>query len=371
MNKNTDFYKKKGNLNYRERTMLENIKKSIQSNPELADKITPASDFEELQKLHNELTSEVVEITEEVAQGNNTSMEKPFIDPLNREEPNVRDYVMDDKFDPFADFQKNNKSAYAEPKTYNQAFEFPSDEELRSAKTESENNQKQRIFNPGNQAPSTVNDNQKEKRKAKRFAKTIVDLVCGLLEVGFVWYATKDTNPNKLMEYELNNEMDLTALVELPGGVEATIKDYFLNQLGEIQVASKISDEKREGLTEDLTEVFLENNIQPNASINLAISGLSLLAEQGIKLNAIVTTNNQLLMQLRERKMNGVVNNYPPEPTNDYYSSPPPPPVEKYKTNSNPERIKKNRQPLDADILNEMDNSINDLSLLTETPTKE
>ncbi len=60
MNKNSDFYQKKGNLNYKERTMLESIKKKVQSNPELIENITPASNLDELKRLHAEITSDIV-----------------------------------------------------------------------------------------------------------------------------------------------------------------------------------------------------------------------------------------------------------------------------------------------------------------------
>jgi len=283
---------------------------------------------------------------------------------------------MDDKFDPFADFQKSNKSAFGEPQSYDQAFEFPTDEELRNtnANSNTQSNQKpQRPVNSNSGQQGQSGDAQKDKRKAKRFAKTIVDLVCGLMEVGFVWYATKDINPNKLTEYELNGEMDLSALVELPDGTEATIKQYFINQLGEIEVASKIAPERREQLTDDLTEVFIENNIQPSANLNMAISGLSLVAEQGIKISQIVSTNNQLLNQLRERKMEETPYQYAETPDPVSY----PKPEEVYssqqpsKNYSQPTRKKKRTYDISEDELNEMDNRANELSLLTEVPTKE
>ena len=133
MNKNSVFYLKKGNLNYKERTMLDALKKATNDNPELLSEITPANDFNELKILHDKLTIQDVEpvMIEPNMKEESTPESNPFIDPLNREEPNVRDYVMDDKFDPFADFQKSNKSAFGEPQTYDQAFEYPTDEELR------------------------------------------------------------------------------------------------------------------------------------------------------------------------------------------------------------------------------------------------
>ena len=372
MNKNSDYYVKKGNLNYKERSLLDALKKTIKERPELFNDVIPANDFNELKNLHDRITIPDVEATE-IETSNIQSMEsKPFIDPLNREEPNVRDYVMDDKFDPFSDFQKSNKSAFSEPQDYDQAFEFPTDEELRSS-TQTQQTQKQNnrpVNNPSNNNNNNQqNDNAKEKRKSKRFAKTIVELVCGLMEVGFVWYATKDTNPNKLMEYELNNEMDLDTLIDLPSGVEATIKDYFIQQIGDITEASKISEERREQLVDDLTEVFIEKNIQPNATTNMVISGLTVLTEQGVKLYQIVATNNELLNQLRERKMNGVESQPSTyqnqqttyqEPTNYQESS---------SSSKRPSRKQKND--ITESEMDEMDISVNELSLLTQVPTKE
>jgi len=91
------------------------------------------------------------------------------------------------------------------------------------------------------------------------------------------------------------------------------------------------------------------------------------------KLYAIVSTNNQLLNQLRERKMESTPYQYAetPEPVNNYpkqeevYSAQP------TKNNYQPSRKKKRSYDISEDELNEMDNRANELSLLTEVPTKE
>lgn len=303
-------YQKRGNLNFKERKLIEQIEAKISTSPDL--EFDTANSFDELRELHIQLTASDTEFEEVApkvtpeASGIKEKKSNPFIDPLNREEPNVRDYVMDDKFDPFADFQTSNKSAFAEPTNYDQAFDIPDEEEMRNQRQNPQGaRQQQSSPRPQRQEArpqsSGDGDSARDKRKSKRFAKTIVNTICNLLEVGFVWYATKDINEQKLTEYEMTGEMDLSVLVELSTGEEATIKEFFLNQLGDIQVASKIAPERREDIIEALTEFFIEKGIQPSAQYDLILEGVSLLAEQGIKLYVITSQNKSILNQLRER----------------------------------------------------------------------
>lgn len=323
-----DFYKKRGNLNYKERSMLEEISARIIANPELAKDITPANNFDELKSLHMDLTTSVAEVIEETKTDEEviapkTESKKPFLDPMNREEPNVRDYVMEDKFDPFADFNKaqRGKSEYIEPQNFNEAFDLPDSDEM-SGNKQSSSSSSSKSNKP---SPRPVSDDVSassgsSRRKAKRFAASIVNATCDLFEVGFQWYATKDINENKLAEYEMSGEMDLSLLVDLPSGHEVTIKEFFLNQLDEIEQASKIPPHKREGLIESCTELFVEKNIQPSASYSVLIDGVTILAEQGIKLMMITSQNTAILNQLRERGGTAPQSSprtYAPRSTND------------------------------------------------------
>jgi hypothetical protein len=301
MAKNSTIYQKRGNLNFKERKLISEINSAIEKNPDLASTIAPAIDFEELKQLHQKTVSDVVDFEEIVPEP--VQKTAPIIDPLNRDEPNVRDYVMDDKFDPFADFQKSSKSNFSEPTNYSQAFDLPDEDEMRGGGQKREPNQRNQSQRPSqrSQPISSGDDSGKDKRRSKRFAKSVINTVCNLFEVGFVWYATKDINENKLAEYEVTGEIDVNALLSLPDGMEVTIKEFFLSQLGDIQVASKISKEKRDDLTESLTELFIEKNIQPSPNWEFALELGSVLAEQGIKLYMIANQNKQILDQLRER----------------------------------------------------------------------
>ena len=386
-----DFYRKRGNLNYRERGMLEDIARRIETNPELKNSIKPVNNIEELKTLHSTITSDVAEVIEEVDNQtipkteSTTETKKPYIDPLNRESPIINDYVMDDQFDPFADYEKSKgtKSNFDEPKNYQQAFEIPDEDEQRGGGTPKTPRTANVRANDGDQLSPP------NRRKAKRFATSIVNITCRLLEVGFVWYATKDINEQKLAEYELNGEMDLSLILELPDGQEATIKQFFLSQIPQIEQASKVSPDAKADLIEALTEVFIERNIQPSANYDLIISGVSLLAEQGIKLAMIVQQNNAILNQLRQQAISNPPNRPQGRPTNP--NTPPPQNFDEdlakqmekdYKESQSMEDQYFSVVPTEAGVKQaeesilmddiEMDEEMkNDLSLLDEIETKE
>ena len=323
------YYKKRGNLNWKERKLLGDIEEAIEKNPGIGN-IEPATTFDELEKLHVRVASSDAVIDDSKPDtdtlpkdaGEKTPRSNPFIDPLNREEPNVRDYVLEDQFDPFADHAGTTKhsSTFVEPTDYDSAFGIPDEEQLRKDAKQPQQRPGQAQQRPqpqNNSQPSQ--DSGRDTRKSKRFAKTIVNTICNLLEVGFVWYATKDITEQKLTEYEMSGEMDLSVLVELPDGTEATVKQFFLNQLGDIQEASKIEKEKRDNLVDSLTELFIEKNIQPSSSVNVAIDGITVVAEQFMKIFMIVSQNNSILNQLRERNAGTQEQGIP--------TPPPPPPA--------------------------------------------
>jgi predicted Fe-Mo cluster-binding NifX family protein len=337
MAKNSSIYQKRGNLNFKERKMIAEINEVLGNKPEMEQGLSPASTFDELKELHYKFTAEPVDFVDvptSTESAEVTSKQAPIIDPLNRDEPNVRDYVMDDKFDPFADFQKGNQSNFSEPTNFGQAFDLPDEEDMqnnRQSKGNSNNNSRPSQQRPSQQRPQQgfTDDSVKDKRRSKRFAKSIINTTCNLLEVGFVWYATKDINESKLAEYELTEEIDVNALLSLPDGSEVTIKEFFLAQLGDIQEASKISQEEKDDWTDSLTEIFIEKNIQPSPAYEFGMNALSVLAKQGIKLYMIANQNNQILNQLRERnaliKEQNQQQYQQPTPQEPAFTTPPPP----------------------------------------------
>jgi hypothetical protein len=125
--------------------------------------------------------------------------------------------------------------------------------------------------------------------------------------------------------------MDLTILLDMPNGQQATVKEFFLSQHEVIRQESKIDAEDREDLVDALTEVFLEKGIAPTPMQELMLVGARIVGMQVIKAIAITSSNNSVLGQLRamKKEMTEYENyqepNYqePPRPTSDTTFTPP------------------------------------------------
>jgi hypothetical protein len=121
-----------------------------------------------------------------------------------------------------------------------------------------------------------------------------------LAEKGFVWYANKDINESKLAEYEMSGEMDLSLLVTLEDGQEATVKQFFLGQTIRAEQLAKIDADEKKDLAEILAEVLLEKGIAPTASQELILISFKIFGAQAIQLMQLRSQTNALLTQLRE-----------------------------------------------------------------------
>jgi hypothetical protein len=180
-----------------------------------------------------------------------------FIDPFNRQEPTTYDYTLEgglqkDEVDPTQPIRTD----FAEPLSFDDAFELP-DESADGEpveKSQSSRNQKERSEPKAKrERPEPINPSFDEmsgsaqKKSTKKFAKYIVEAVCALSEKGFVWYANKEINDAKLAEYELNGEMDLSILVTLENGQEATVKQFFQQQALAAEQLAKFEEEEKKG----------------------------------------------------------------------------------------------------------------------------
>ena len=321
-------YNKRGNQNYKEKKLLkalrEVLEKKVKENPNFLNEFKPANDYTELNNLYNkyciEETSyedvtheqpiEKTNTTENMAQENiatdenyTLSEDSVFIDPLNREEPKVRGYVMDEEFKSTEQQPTSPNKTFGEPISFEESFELPSNEGDKKSATTGERSQEK-----GKQTKSPTQpinpsfqdmDGGRKRRNAKKFAKYIVEAVCMLAEKGFVWYATKDINEAKLTEYELNDEMDLDLLVSLSNGQEATVKQFFKIQCTEADILSKFDEQKKLDLAEALADVMLEKGVAPTPTQELMVIGLTILGEKAIALMTLTSQNNSLLSQLR------------------------------------------------------------------------
>jgi hypothetical protein len=374
-------YTKRGNQNFREKRYIKEITEKLQSNQDLLQDFEPANNFEELENLHKKIMAESVEFEDLPDEVENIEVElpkeekvmsdkKPFIDPFNRQEPEVREYVMKDQFAPEDTTADNFKNQYNEPHNFSEAFDLPDDNynpppsnSKSSRPSNSGGGSSSGAFNMGgNDSPEV--DPARARRRSKRFAKQIVDLTCGLMEVGFVWYCSKDITEAKLAEYELTGEMDLSLLLEMDGGQQVTVKEFFLSQLGAIQEASKIEQDDKDDLTDALTEVFMEKNIQPKPEWNLVLSAITIAGKQVVKGFAITSAIKGVMVQLKEMKKD--------EPNNTQNSyqepifTPPPTPAPVYEQQKEPGPIMEFQ--LSPAMQQEIDD---DLEILKTIETKE
>lgn len=344
-------YLKRGNKNYKERRLLDAIEpiinKRIEENPQFANEVVPATNFQELQSMyakyvHEEATEieftknkETIENTDNMTKMNDKEVDlddktidftndadSMDVDPLNREAPIVYDYVFGEdslsktpqiKVDPFAKFD--------EPTSFNEAFDIPDadvvtddddnsqDGDSTSSSTQKREQPKQQTNEPLNPAYDEMS-NAKKKRSTKKFAKYIVETVCILSEKGFVWYANKDINEAKLTEYEINEEMDLSILVALEDGQEITVKQFFQSQCLKAEQMAIISEEQRADLADALAEVLAEKGVGPTPTQELMLVAFSVLAGQVIQLMTLKAQTGSLLTQLRAMNEGNQNNNY-------------------------------------------------------------
>jgi hypothetical protein len=323
------FYIKRGKKNYKEAKLIRELQPIIdaklQSNPDLAENFIPASNFEELQALHRQYVAKDVEYVEikdnmakkqeEVEINDDNDFFKQieesedgsdFVDPFNREEPIVRDYVTGGGLKDETIPEGPTRTHFDEPLTFQDAFELPSNEDSieepkgkndssSEPKREKQKQQRQEPLNPSYDDMSGA----KKKKSTKKFAKYIIEAVCALAEKGFVWYANKDINEAKLNEYELNGEMDLSILVTLDNGQQATVKQFFINQCYMAEELSRFEAEEKQDMADALSEVFMEKGIAPTATQEALIVIGGVLVKKGAMLLSLKAQTGSLLNQLR------------------------------------------------------------------------
>jgi len=326
-------YAKGGKRSYKEQRLLRELKpiidEKIRQNPDLAESFRPANNFDELQALHRQYISQDVEFEELSEKQNNiNNMAKEdevkeddffkqidesddsgdFIDPFNREEPIVRDYVTGGGLKDETIPEGPTRTSFAEPVSFQEAFELPSDEteteEPKSKNTSSsepkrEKPKQQQRQEPLNPAFDDMSSGKK-KRSTKKFAKYIVETICMLAERGFIWYATKEINEAKLTEYELNGEMNLNLLINLDNGQEATIKQFFTLQCDQAEQLAKFEQEKKDDLADALAEVLLEKGVGPTPTQELMLIAAQVFGEKVLMLMTIKSQQNSLMAQLRD-----------------------------------------------------------------------
>jgi hypothetical protein len=353
-------YSKLGKLNYKEKKLVSQLQdvfaKKLEENPSFT--IEPATNYNELQNMFYQYGVDDAKFEDiKPEKGGKTESTKDtsspfdddddtFVDPMNREEPIVRDYVMNNEFGGGASTSTTQQTEFGEPMSFEESFQFPTEEptENGGGQRGQSTNQNQNVEKRPKQAPINPEfdemSNGRKRKSTKKFAKYIVSAVAMLQERGFEWYATKDINEPKLLEYELNNEMDLSLLLSLEDGQEVTIKQFFKGQCEVAKQLSKIDESKLQDLSEVLAEVMMEKGVAPTPQQELMLIGGSILAEQVLKMIAFNTQIKGVLNQLRNMNSGNNSNTPPPQQT------PPPPQPERREPEPKPEPITYREEPV-------------------------
>lgn len=327
-------YNKRGKRNYKEVRLVKELEAELQKRLESGDhtivhNFKPADNYAELQKLHVQYTSSDAEFEEvKETKSNINDMAKKqeddivddislednddnsFIDPFNRQEPTTYDYTNDGGFSKESTPKNTGQTDFAEPSSFDEAFELPGegDEAVENEKPSKDSKgdqkepkqsrSKQPKEDPWNPSFDDMSSGN-QKKSTKKFAKYIVEAVCALAEKGFVWYANKDINESKLAEYELSGEMNLSILVTLETGQDATVKHFFQQQCLAAEQLAKFEDEEKKDMAEALAAVMLEKGIAPTATQELMIVVGGVLVKKGAILLSLKSQTNSLLNQLR------------------------------------------------------------------------
>jgi hypothetical protein len=326
-------YNKRGKKNYKEVRLIDELKveleKRLENDHTLAHNFKPANTYEELVQLHTQYLSKDAEYEEiKETKSNSDNMAKKqsidieddieiddnmddssFIDPFNRQEPTTYDYTNEGGFSKESTPKNTGQLDFAEPTSFNEAFELPEegvdDEPVENNATQKqketkskETKQKHVKEDPWNSSFDDMSSGN-QKKSTKKFAKYIVEAVCALAEKGFVWYANKDINESKLAEYELNGEINLSILVTLENGQDATVKTFFQQQCLAAEQLAKFEDEEKKDLSEALYAVMLEKGVAPTPTQELMIVLGGILVKKGAILLSLKSQTSSLLNQLK------------------------------------------------------------------------
>ena len=332
-------YVKKGATNYKEKKLIAEIESSItkksKTDPNFVNSFNPATNFEELKALHDKICGDFDDYEEvkdeetdvekdhkkfrdgmkETVQPNEQATQS-VIDPFNDAEPIVRDYVLSEDFES-KDSSNDEpiKESFDEPTSFEESFELPSSDAEKSnsrtqPKEKKESKQPSEKVNPRFEEMS----NTKKRRSTKKLAQMIVQGACILAEKGCIWWTTKDITEDKLVQYELENTMDLQILLTLDEGQQITVREWFGAKVVQANQLFKVSDQDKEDLVDSLFEVLLEKGIAPTPMQELMINAVkTFVLDMGLKAFAMRMEIKSVLTQLVAMKEKGVT---PPSATN-------------------------------------------------------
>jgi hypothetical protein len=322
----SDIYKKSGKTNFREKKMINELREAIDKkmSKDPSFRFSPAADYDELKALHGEYCIDNVafeETKDEVKDDPHTKFRKEMEDsvesepavsnPMNEANPNVRDYVMEDKFAEGGSTNNSSSYDFKEPTTTAEAFDFQdtNNPQPGQAQTQSQGGQKaqpgttakkpkQEPFNPNFDDMS----NKVKNKNTKIFATYVAEGASTLVSQAFVMFTTRNITDAKLAEYEMSGEMDLSSEVTLPDGQSVTSKEFLMVQRQICEQAGVITEPEKADLKDAITDVMNEKGFTPTPMQRLGMIGLSIGARLGITAIQINRNTQSILEQLRANK---------------------------------------------------------------------
>jgi len=333
-------YVKKGATNYKEKKLIVEIENTLnkksKTDSTILNSFKPATNWDELKDLHDKICGDFVEYEEvgeeetdiekkhkEFKQGMAETMQPndnpSVVDPFNDAEPIVRDYVLSEDFESKEQSDEPIKKSFDEPTSFEESFELPSeDSEKSTSKTQPKEKQSKDPKQPTEKVNPRFEDmsNAKKRRSTKKLAQMIVQGACILAEKGCIWWTTKDITEDKLVQYELENTMDLQILLTLDEGQQITVREWFGAKVVQANTLFKVSKEDKEDLIDSLFEVLLEKGIAPTPMQELMINAVkTFVLDMGLKAFAMRMEIKSVLNQLVTMKQNGGETQAPPTST--------------------------------------------------------
>lgn len=322
-------YSKKGVLNFQEKKLKKALEEHLAKNPEdFAGYETP-TDFEGLKFWHDKITIKETPIIsetpnedvghEEFARQAKESLDRekqqqPDLftakeDPMNREAPKIREYVLDDGFsDTKTDTQTN--SSYEEPKSFRESFEIP-EQETGANDSSNKSGQSKNIYNspppPKKDASPTDPDAKLKRKSRKKFTRHAVNAVCALAGKGIVWYATKDITDAALAKAIAGDEISeqsLKLLVWLDNGAQGAVKTFFQQAIGDAQELAYFTEDEKLDLIEALDDFLEYKKIEISPGVELGAVFMGLMLDRALKAVMIKAKTNSILEQLKDMHKN-------------------------------------------------------------------
>ncbi len=315
-------YNKRGQPNHKEKLLIKKLTEYFEKNPEKYTGYDAPSNFDDLKAVHDQYCIEVAEVIsetkndtsndsnttthEEFRKATEESLEQepdlftPRPDPMNRDEPKIRDYVMDDGFKD--DLKKEQPASnYSEPTSFKDSFEIPDDNIHGDKKTQQQGPINSRPYQPKVSTP--VDPDAKIKRKSKKkFTKYAVDAVCALAGRGVVWYATRDITDEALQAAVVNDEISkasLDVLVYLDASTQGTVKQFFEMTIVNTQQLAEFTQDEKDDLAEALEDFLEYKKIEINPTINVGVIFLGMLFERALKAMQMKAESASILSQLK------------------------------------------------------------------------